>query len=195
MKSHNGVSDLGSTLDGFRAYLRLLALIQLSPRLAGKIDLSGVVQQTLLEAFQAGDDFPSDAVRQAAWLRRALANNLADQIRKVEGRGQDRSRECSLEQALEASSAQVEAWLAREDSTPGGQAVRKKRLSRLAEALLQLPDDQRLAAELHHLQALPLAEVGQRLGRSREAVAGLVFRGLKKKKLLSLLAEQHARSE
>jgi RNA polymerase sigma-70 factor (ECF subfamily) len=195
MKSHNGVSDRGSTLDGFRAYLRLLARLQLSPRLAGKIDLSGVVQQTLLEAFQAGDAFPSDAVRQATWLRRALANDLADQIRKVEGRGQDRVREYSLERALEKSAARVEAFLTREDWTPGRQAVRKEQLSRLAVALLQLPDDQRLAAELHHLQGLSLAEVGQRLGRSREAVAGLVFRGLKKKKLRSLLAEQHARSE
>jgi DNA-directed RNA polymerase specialized sigma24 family protein len=38
------------------------------------------------------------------------------------------------------------------------------------------------------LQGLSLAEVGQRLGRSREAVAGLVFRGLKK--LRTLLADK-----
>jgi RNA polymerase sigma-70 factor (ECF subfamily) len=58
----------------------------------------------------------------------------------------------------------------------------------LAEALPQLPDDQRVAVELHHLQGLSLADTGQRLGRSREAVAGLVFRGLKK--LRSLLDEK-----
>jgi RNA polymerase sigma-70 factor (ECF subfamily) len=184
MNSHSGVSDLGPTLDGFREHLRLLARLQLRPHLAGKIDLSGVVQQTLLEAFQAGAAFPSDAERQAAWLRRALANNLTDAIRRAEGRGQERVREQSLEQALEASSARVEAWLAREDSTPGGQAVQKERLGRLAEALLQLPDDQRRATELHHLQGLSLADVGERLGRTREAVAGLVFRGLKKLRVL-----------
>src|SRR5262249_14089698 len=154
----------------------------------GKIDLSGVVQQTLLEAHQARDAFPSGAARQAAWLRRALANNLTDEIRRLGSRGQERVEERSLEQALAASSARLEAWLAREVPTPGRGAAHKEQLSRLAEALLQLPDDQRRAVELHHLQGLSLADVGQRLGRSREAVAGLVFRGLKN--LRSLLAHK-----
>jgi RNA polymerase sigma-70 factor (ECF subfamily) len=54
----------------------------------------------------------------------------------------------------------------------------------LAQALLRLPDDQRQAVELHHLQGLSLADAGQHLGRSREAVAGLVFRGLKNLRML-----------
>jgi RNA polymerase sigma-70 factor (ECF subfamily) len=61
----------------------------------------------------------------------------------------------------------------------------------LAEALLQLAEDQRRAIELHHLQGLSLANAGERLGRSREAVAGLVFRGLKN--LRTLIAEKGER--
>ena len=185
------VSDPGHILEGFREYLRLLARLQLSPHLAAKIDLSGVVQQTLFEAYQTRDAFPSEAARQAAWLRRALANNLTDEIRKLGSRGKEWVAEQSLEQALEASSARLEAWLAREDSTPGRKVVHKEQLSRLAEALLELPDEQCRAIELHHLHGLSLAEVGRRLDRSREAVAGLVFRGLKK--LRSLLAEKRGR--
>jgi RNA polymerase sigma-70 factor (ECF subfamily) len=188
MKTRPPDNRLGPLLDSFREYLRLLARLQLSPRLAGKIDLSGVVQQTLLEAYQGRDAFPSDAARQATWLRRALANNLTDEIRKVRSRGQGPVREQSLEQALEVSSARLEAWLAHEESTPCRAAVRNERLRQLAEALLRLPDDQRLAVELHHLQGLSLADVGQHLGRSREAVAGLVFRGLKH--LRTLVAEE-----
>jgi len=188
MSNRFAVADLGRHLDGFREYLRLLARLQLRANLAGKIDLSGVVQQTLLEAYQARDGFPLDPAQQAAWLRRALANNLTDEIRRLGSRGKERVEEQSLEQALEASSARVEAWLAREESTPGRKAVRKEQLSRLAETLLQLPEDQRQAVELHHLQGMSLAGVGQQLGRSREAVAGLVFRGLKK--LRSLLAQE-----
>jgi RNA polymerase sigma-70 factor (ECF subfamily) len=193
MNTHLAGGDLGRHLDGFREYLRLLARLQLRANLAGKIDLSGVVQQTLLEAYQAGDSFPPDAAQQAAWLRRALANNLTDEIRRLGSRGKERVEEQSLEQALEASSARLEAWLAREESTPGRRAVHREQLSRLAKALLQLPEDQRVAVELHHLQGLSLADVGRRLGRSREAVAGLVFRGLKN--LRMLLTEKRGQSK
>ena len=192
MNTGFAVRDLGQHLDGFRVYLRLLARLQLRANLAGKIDLSGVVQQTLLEAYQACDSFPRVAAQQAAWLRRALANNLADEIRKLGSRGKQPVAEQSLEQALEASSARLEAWLAREESTPGREAVHTEQLSRLAEALLRLPDDQRQAVELHHLQGLTLAEVGRCLGRSREAAAGLVFRGLKT--LRALLIEKRGQS-
>jgi RNA polymerase sigma-70 factor (ECF subfamily) len=180
-------TDLGRILDSFREYLHLLARLQLRSELAGKIDLSGVVQQTLLEACQAGDEFPPGSGQQAAWLRRALAHNLIDEIRRLGPRGCGPVELQSLEQALEASSTRLEAWLAREQSTPGRGAIHREQVANLAAALLRLPKDQRLAVELHHLQNLSLAEVGQHLGRSREAVAGLVFRGLQA--LRTLLVE------
>src|SRR6266446_5895899 len=57
--------DQGQTLERFREYLAFLARLQLDPRLQGKVDLSGVVQQTLLEAHQAFDQFEH---RAEAWL-------------------------------------------------------------------------------------------------------------------------------
>ena len=41
-----------------------------------------------------------------------------------------------------------------------------------------LPEDQKRAVEMHHLQGLPFAEVAARMGRSKASVAGLVFRGV-----------------
>jgi RNA polymerase sigma-70 factor (ECF subfamily) len=96
-----------------------------------------------------------------------------------------------LEQALEASSARLEAWLARAESTPGRRVARQEQLARLAAALLELPEEQRRAIELHHMHGMSLANVGGSLDRSREAVAGLIYRGLKK--LRGLLAEKRGR--
>src|SRR2546428_11636492 len=74
-------------LERFREYLRLLARLQLDRRLQGKIDLSGVVQQTLLEAHQALEQLRAmDDGRQAAWLRRAMAHHPTQQEGRL-GRG------------------------------------------------------------------------------------------------------------
>ena len=75
------MSDPDQGLEKFRAYLTLLSRVQIDPRLQGKIDLSGVVQQTLLEAHLARQRVADwDESQQAAWLRRLLANNLTDEI-------------------------------------------------------------------------------------------------------------------
>jgi RNA polymerase sigma-70 factor (ECF subfamily) len=65
--------------------------------------------------------------------------------------------------------------------------MRHERGLRLAAALARLPEDQRRAVELHHLQGRPLAEAASELGRSKGAVAALLFRGLQK--LRELLQE------
>jgi RNA polymerase sigma-70 factor (ECF subfamily) len=182
------LGDLGPSLERFRAYLSLLARLHLDPRLRGKVDLSGVVQQTLLEAYRAREQLATmSAAQQAAWLRRALANNLIDEVRKLSTAARDVSVEISLEEALAESSTRLEACLASEESSPTEQAMRNEQQLRLAEALDRLPEDQRRAVEMHHLQGLPVAEVAREMGRSDGAVGALLVRGLKK--LRELLRE------
>jgi RNA polymerase sigma-70 factor (ECF subfamily) len=167
-------------LEPFRAYLRLLARLHLDRRLQGKLDPSDVVQQTLLQAYQAREQFRGQTeAEQAAWLRQILANHLANVVRDFGRDRRDVGREQSLQVAVQASSARLEVWLAAEQSSPSQKASRHEQLLRLAEALESLPEDQREAVTLHHLQGWTLDELGRHLGRSPAAVAGLIKRGLK----------------
>src|SRR6516165_5545806 len=62
-------------LEAFRDYLRLLARLQIDPRLQGKVYPSDIVQETLLKAHQASPEFQwRSEGEQAAWLRKILAN-------------------------------------------------------------------------------------------------------------------------
>jgi RNA polymerase sigma-70 factor (ECF subfamily) len=177
----SGADALAGRLERFRAYLHLLARLQLDARLRAKVDLSGVVQQTLWEGHRVlMQDPPADDAPLAALLRRLLANNLADEVRKAHADKRDVGREQSLDVALAASSARLEAFLAADHSSPEQRAGRNEELLRLAAALERLPEAQRQAVEMHYLQGWRLEEIAKHLGRGKSAVAGLLHRGLDK---------------
>src|SRR5262245_16177211 len=146
-------AEAGFDPERYRPYLELLARRGLAARLRGKADASGVVQQTLLEAHRgwtAVAGRPAEA--QTAWLRRLLVHNLRDEARKWDAAARDVRRERRLEAAVEDSSSRLEACLAVAQSSPSQRAARAEDLVHLAAALRGLPEDQRRAVELHHLQ-------------------------------------------
>ena len=150
----------GEVLGRFREYLVVLARMQLGNQLRAKFDASDVVQQTLLEAHRKMAQFRGQSeAEMAAWLRQMLAYNLADAIRAHGRAKRDVARERSLEQGLEASSAQLTSWLAAEQSTPSQHAQGYEEVLRLAEALATLPEAQRDALVLRHLSGLSLAAI------------------------------------
>jgi RNA polymerase sigma-70 factor, ECF subfamily len=167
-------------LEQFRSYLRVLARVQCGPRWQPRLDPSDLVQQTLLQAVQALPQFRGHSDPElAAWLRQILVRTLRNAVRDLGRDKRDVSRECPLEAAVEASSARLEAWLADPGSSPQQQAERNEQLLRLTAALEELPEAQREAVMLHHLQGLTLDTVAGHLGRSSAAVAGLIKRGLR----------------
>ena len=171
-------------LEQFRGYLHLLAGRHVGRQLQGRIDASDVVQQTLVQALSARSQFrgTSDA-ELAAWLRQILARQLANAVRDLGRQKRDLARERSLEAVLDQSAARLEQFLAAVDSSPSQKAQRNELLVQLTEALAQLPETQRDAIVLHHVEQLPLAEIGGRMDRSTAAVAGLIKRGLRSLRL------------
>jgi RNA polymerase sigma-70 factor (ECF subfamily) len=171
----------GKPLEEFRSYLRLLARLQLDPALRGKLDPSDVVQQTLLQAHQNQDQFRGQTdAEKAAWLRAIMANELVEAVRHYSRQQRDIALEQSFAAALEESSLRLERCLTDGSASPAEQLMRQESLLALASALEELPEDQRQAVELRHLKGLGLAEIGKQLNRSKEAAAGLLFRGIKK---------------
>jgi RNA polymerase sigma-70 factor (ECF subfamily) len=146
-----------------------------------RLEASDVAQDALLRAHEARGQLRADSVPQTmAWLRRILTSTLVDAIRKLRSGARDVRLEQSLENRLEQSSARLESLLADDHSSVGEREAREARLLRLAQALAELPADQRTAVELMHLHGDSVAAIGRHMGKTPAAVGGLLRRGLKK---------------
>jgi RNA polymerase sigma-70 factor (ECF subfamily) len=169
----------GRDFEKYRPYLQLLAQLQTAPRLRAKVDLSGVVQQTMLDAHQAAALKRAAALGDTAiWLRRILARNLTDEVRRQKAEKRDLARERSIDQAMEHSAARLQEWLGAMQSSPSVQLQRKENELALAAALAELPEANRQALIRRYLEGLSLAAIASQLDRTPAAVAGLLKRGL-----------------
>ena len=175
-------------LERYRPFLHQRARTRLAQRLRGKLDASDVVQQTFLQALEKLGQFRGRTEAElTAWLFKVLETTLAMAVRQFRAQARDLAREKSLRLDGEAATAgPTTLWLA-EAPSPVEQALQEERALRLAGALERLRPDQRRAIELHHLQGRSVGEVAACMHKTRDAVAGLLARGLRK--LRALLAE------
>jgi RNA polymerase sigma-70 factor, ECF subfamily len=171
---------LGQLLAMYRDYLALLARLQVRQRLQGKVDAQDLVQETYLKAHRHFARFRGTTEREwTAWLRQILATSAANLVRHYLGsKGRDPRLERELADAFADSSRCLEGGFALPQSTPSQQAVRREQAVLLAAALARLPEDQREAVILRHLEALTFPEVAEQMGRSVDSVKKLWARGL-----------------
>jgi RNA polymerase sigma-70 factor (ECF subfamily) len=176
-------------VERFRGYLLHLARQRWPRRLQAQEDPSDLVQQTLKEAHEHRDQFrgTSDA-ELAGWLQTMLVHNLRDHLDRIERAKRDFRRERPLQHASDDSASGPQAQLFAEQSSPSQQVMMQEQSKRLADSIARLPAAQREAVTLHHLERLSSTAVAQRMGRSEDAVAGLLRRGLKR--LRELMSEQ-----
>ena len=175
----------------FRPYLHALARLQIASRpwVASKLDASDLVQQTLLKAHKAHEQFRGHSAEElSAWLRQILTRTLANELRALGQEKRDTRTERSLEAELDASCSRLDAWLAAEKSSPSECAENHERVTLLAAAVSTLPDDQKRAVLSKHCHGLSLDQIAVQMQKTPAAVAGLLRRGLQR--LREVLAEK-----
>ncbi len=175
-----GESAVGSLLESYRNYLRLLARLEIGRRLQGKVDPSDLVQETFLEAHRHFALFRgTDEPQFASWLRQILAAKVANLVRHYFGtQGRDARLEEELAVELDPSSHKRGAELAASITSPSQQAVRREQAVLLADALNALPTDYREVIILRHLEGLTFPNVARRMERSQDSVEKLWLRAL-----------------
>jgi RNA polymerase sigma-70 factor (ECF subfamily) len=170
----------GRLLETYRAYLGLLARMQIGRRLQGKIDPSDLVQETFLKAHRHFPEFRGTSeIELVAWLRQILARNLANLAhRHFATKARDARLERQLAADIENSNQALGNGLAGSGSSPSQQASRREQAVLLANALERLPPQYREVLILRHLEGLTFPEIGARLKRSVGSVEKLWIRAL-----------------
>jgi RNA polymerase sigma-70 factor, ECF subfamily len=168
-------------LDRYRGYLRMLAESRLDRRLRAKIDPSDIVQETMMQAFRAwGDLRGTSEGERLAWLRQILIRTLLHAVRDFGRSKRNVAREQHYVKLADQSSVQLAALYAADQTSASQVAKRAEELMRVADAMQELPEEQRSAVLAYYWRGATVAEIGAEMERSNSAVAGLIFRGVKR---------------
>lgn len=165
-------------LDHYRPYLTLLAEQSLGPAVRRREDASDVVQRTMLEAAQAVASFRGTSEPEfSAWIKQILRRNVANAVRDHHAAKRDVRREQVLED--DDGSAML-SWRipAAHQTSPSLKVIKAEAALNLVRCLDRLPDDQRRAVVMRHLEGRTLAEIAETLQKTPAAAAGLLRRGV-----------------
>lgn len=168
---------------GDAAAARVLAARHL-PRVLGfatrllgdRAEAEDVAQDTMLRLWRMAPDWQAGRAQLSTWLYRVALNLCTDRQRS-----RQRRAATPLDDIAEPA-----------DPAPGAEAalIEEGRMQALHSALAALPDRQRQAVVLRHIEGLANPEIAEILGIGVEAVESLTARG--KRALAALLAGQRA---
>ncbi len=162
----------------FERYQRRLAVLirfKLGPRVRSFAEVEDAVQETCLRAFRDIGHFhyqsPGSFLR---WLSAIADHVIIDRLRY---QGRERRAACEIRFRSPSNPAGPEPADSR---TPSRLFAQQEALERLFARLDELPEDYRRAILMAKVEGLSTAEMAERLGKSREAVALLVYRAVKR---------------
>ena len=165
----NGDADAARVL-ALRVVPRLLGYA--GRLLADRAEAEDIAQEAMLRLWRVAPDWRQGEAKVSTWLYRVVTNRCTDRLRARKRRQTD-----ALDQVAEP-----------EDSAPGVVAglIEADRMAALTAALAQLPDRQREAVVLRHIEGLTNPEIAEILQIGVEAVESLTARG--KRALTAALA-------
>ena len=154
-----------------------LLVDRLSPRvfrlaqrlLQDQAEAEDVTQEALLRLWKIAPRWEPGGAQPSTWLHRVTVNLATDRLRRRRGVGLD-----AIDEPDDPAPGAVETMI--DDD-------RKRALD---EALAELPERQRVAVVLRHLEGMNNPEIGAAMGIGVEAVESLTARG--KRRLAQLLA-------
>ena len=166
---------LSKLFEQYRRRLMVLVHFKLSPQLRERSEVEDVVQEVCLRAFRDVDRFtyrtPGSFL---SWLSAITDHVIADRVRY-------RNRECRAGEEVPFRSESNPLGPEPADSrTPSQLLSQQEAVDRLLARLSRLPEDYREAILLAKIEGLSTAEVAERMGKSREQVALLVYRAVKR---------------
>ena len=137
--------------------------------LGDRAEAEDVAQEALIRLWKQATDWRQGEAKVTTWLYRVVANLCTDRLRK--GRGV----------ALDAIPEPED-----DAESPAEAMQQKSRQAALQEALMELPDRQRQAVVLRHIEGMSNPEIAQIKDNWVEAVESLTARG--KRALAKILA-------
>ena len=175
-KAKAGDADaLSRAFEKCRRRLAVLVHFKLGARARALNEVEDIVQETYLRAFR---DFGGFSYQSPGSLMRWLSS-LADHVIVDRVRYQSRERRAGEEVRFRSQSNPLGPDPV-DTKTPSRLFAQQEALDRLVARLGALPDDYRQAILMAKIEGMSTAEMAERLGKSREAVALLVYRAVKR---------------
>jgi RNA polymerase sigma-70 factor (ECF subfamily) len=166
---------LSRAFERHRRRLAVLIYYKLNPQARQFCDVEDLVQETLLRAFRdlAGFRYqsPGSFLR---WLSAIADHAIIDRARY-----QGRERRAGQEIPFRSQSNPVGPEPA-DTCTPSRLFGQQQAVEQLLRRMDALPGDYRQVLLMAKIEGLSTAEIAERLGKSREAVALLVYRAVKR---------------
>lgn len=163
----------------YRPFLRLFAEQAVGQMIQRREDASDIVQQTELEAYRAIAEFRGTSEPEfSAWIKQILRRNVSNTVRDNWAAKRDQRREKYLDNTDASVSVTWLTPMGNQRSMPSQHVVRAEAALQLARAMEELPDNQRTAVRMRHLEGCSLDEISAAMNKTPTAVAGLIRRGL-----------------